>query len=86
MAQAPDKRPEYTCVKRVRAHKIAGIRMWPDGGAMLHPAEPGFAQLKFSKPFLDRHEPAVGGYIVYYEDGYISYSPAKAFEEGYVKT
>ena len=25
----------------------------------------------------------IGGYLVRYEDGYISYSPAKAFEEGY---
>jgi hypothetical protein len=25
----------------------------------------------------------VGGYVVRYEDGYLSWSPAKAFEEGY---
>lgn len=27
--------------------------------------------------------PAAGGYYVVYEDGYQSYSPAKAFEDGY---
>lgn len=30
-------------------------------------------------------EEAVGGYYVLYEDGYESWSPAKAFEEGYDK-
>lgn len=29
--------------------------------------------------------PAVGDYYVVYEDGYASWSPAKAFEEGYSK-
>lgn len=33
--------------------------------------------------FLDRHKPENGGYYVRYADGYESYSPAKAFEEGY---
>lgn len=32
-----------------------------------------------------KHKPEVGGYYVLYEDGYESYSPAKAFEEGYTK-
>ncbi len=33
--------------------------------------------------WMDRHKPEVGGYIVRYEDGYVSYSPTQAFEEGY---
>jgi len=33
--------------------------------------------------WMAEHKPEIGGYIVEYEDGYISYSPAKAFEEGY---
>ncbi|PYX85030.1 MAG: hypothetical protein DMG70_05000 [Acidobacteria bacterium] len=27
----------------------------------------------------------LGGYLVQYEDGYLSWSPAKAFEEGYTR-
>ena len=27
----------------------------------------------------------IGGYLVQYEDGYLSWSPAKAFEEGYTR-
>ena len=32
-----------------------------------------------------KHQPQVGGYLVRYADGYLSYSPAKAFEEGYTE-
>ena len=35
------------------------------------------------KEFMDKHSPQVGGYYVVYKDGYKSYSPAQAFEEGY---
>jgi hypothetical protein len=33
--------------------------------------------------WFDKHKPKVGGYLVCYEDGYLSYSPAEAFEKGY---
>ena len=35
--------------------------------------------------WLDKHNPAVGGYYVVYKDGYESFSPAQAFEEGYAR-
>ena len=35
--------------------------------------------------FIQKHKPVVGGYFVMYEDGYQSFSPAKAFEEGYTR-
>ncbi len=41
------------------------------------------SSLRVVRAFMDKHEPQVGGYYVLYEDGYQSYSPAKAFEEGY---
>jgi len=31
------------------------------------------------------HNPQPGGYFVVYKDGYKSFSPAKAFEEGYTR-
>lgn len=34
-------------------------------------------------PWPVKHKPQVGGYLVIYEDGYLSYSPAEAFEKGY---
>jgi hypothetical protein len=35
--------------------------------------------------FMIKHDPQVGGYFVEYEDGYESFSPAKAFEGGYTR-
>ncbi len=37
------------------------------------------------EPFLARGEPEEGGYLVRYVDGYLSWSPKKAFEEGYTE-
>lgn len=36
-----------------------------------------------AQEFIEKHKPQVGGYLVIYDDGYQSFSPAKAFEEGY---
>ena len=35
--------------------------------------------------YLRKHNPHAGGYLVVYADGYVSFSPAKAFEEGYTR-
>ncbi|MCK4793058.1 MAG: hypothetical protein KAV87_55525, partial [Desulfobacteraceae bacterium] len=32
--------------------------------------------------WFEKHKPERGGYLVLYRDGYISYSPAEAFEDG----
>lgn len=39
--------------------------------------------VKVNKNYMYKRDPKVGGYYVEYVDGYESYSPAKAFEEGY---
>lgn len=49
------------------------------------PAEAGFPPFQVSFEYVRKHGPKPGGYYVLYEDGYESYSPAKAFEEGYAK-
>ena len=33
--------------------------------------------------FFTKHNPETGGYLVMYDDGYMSYSPAEPFEKGY---
>ena len=56
--------------------------MNPDGSgeALLHcESEREFV----NKSFMDKNQPQEGGYYVKYKGGYESYSPAKAFEEGY---
>lgn len=53
------------------------------GTAMIHPAEAEYAPFEVDATYLKKHSPQIGGYYVVYTDGYKSYSPAKAFEEGY---
>ena len=38
-----------------------------------------------TKDLIARGAPSVGDYYVQYQDGYKSWSPAKAFEEGYTR-
>lgn len=76
--------PKYKCHKEVRALKILGISLPQNqaGDAELRFEEP-YAPILMNREWLDKHNPEVGGYIVLYEDGYQSYSPAKPFEDGY---
>lgn len=41
------------------------------------------ARIRVSKNWANRHRPQPRGFIVIYEDGYISYSPGEAFLGGY---
>lgn len=45
--------------------------------------EGDYPSFTVSAEYMAKHKPVVGGYFVVYEDGYESFSPAKAFEEGY---
>lgn len=77
--------PRYKCHKEVWALKIASISPQDeaDGTAMISPADEGYAAFPVSQEWQQKHQPQVGGYYVVYDDGYKSYSPAKAFEDGY---
>jgi|SRR5579863_3139730 len=73
----------YKCHKEVEAFKIAGIA--PDGGSVsVLLAEDGDGDgIAVDEAFMAKHNPQPGGYYVRYADGYQSFSPAQAFEEGY---
>lgn len=77
--------PVYKCHKKVWALKIAGIVGDQYGGIYFQPAEPGCEKVSMSPEYVAKHKPEVGGYYVVYEDGYKSFSPADAFEEGYTQ-
>lgn len=88
--------PRYKCHKEVHAIKIRRIEYAcdycatpqnceTDNSALLIPIEDGFAPIRVSIEYLEKHQPEAGGYYVVYEDGYKSYSPAKAFELGYTR-
>lgn len=80
--------PKYRCFKEVWALKIASVAFngcdtTTDENPIVTVAFEGttFAPKKFN--LHRKPTPQVGGYYVVYEDGYESFSPAKAFEEGY---
>jgi hypothetical protein len=78
--------PAYRSHKIVRAARIAAIEGEADGSATLSldvPGEAVWPRVTVGSPWMAKHDPEVGGYYVVYEDGYASYSPAKAFEDGY---
>jgi len=78
--------PKYRCHKEVWALKIKAVK--PEAlttGAVLVFEEDGYAPMRVPQGFIDKHDPQPGGYFVQYKDGYQSFSPAKAFEEGYTR-
>lgn len=86
--------PRYQCHKQVWALKIREIAHNPNPdatgqsaassyGAVIQPADEGYAPFDVDAAYVNKHNPQPGGYYVVYEDGYTSYSPAKAFEDGY---
>jgi len=83
--------PKYKCHKEVWALKIKEVRDTTepgnetDGSRLIIPEEQGFAPFRVDHAYVSKHKPQAGGYYVVYEDGYKSFSPAKAFEDGYTK-
>jgi len=84
----PANMPKYKCHKTLRALKIKEIVLVDkqvDGlvAAVIIPVEWDWASITVTQDYMDKHKPEVGGYYIVYEDGYKSFLPAKAFEDGY---
>lgn len=77
--------PKYKCHKEVHALKIKDIQVNPDNSAVITPEDEGFASFPVAPDYVTKHNPQAGGYYVVYSDGYRSFSPASAFEEGYTR-
>ena len=76
--------PQYQCHKIVKGSKIDEMEMQGSGGALVKlkdKEEP----VMLTADFFLRFKPAVGAYLVVYEDGYVSVSPTDAFESGYTR-
>jgi len=84
MSESAREMPKYRCHKEVRALKIKEVWI-TDRAARLAFEEPGYAPVEVPREWYWKHSPVPGGYYVTYEDGYTSYSPAKAFEDGYTR-
>lgn len=77
--------PKYRSHKTVWALKIMSITREADGSAMIKPADAGYDGFKVDAAYVAKHDPKEGGYYVVYSDGYKSWSPADAFEDGYTR-
>lgn len=69
----------FRCHKVVRAMRIRGIRLSDESDELI--GDNGL--IVVSREYIEKHGPQVGGYYVVYKDGYKSYSPCDAFEDGY---
>lgn len=80
------KLPEFKCHKIVRATKIRAVHASspPEVDMLEVDHLPELVHLE--DDWVSRHQPEAGGYLVVYADGYMSYSPAGAFEKGYTAT
>jgi hypothetical protein len=76
----------YQSHKKVHASKIISIEKNPEGGAFLILETEGFPPLPVNEEWMKRHQPQALGYLVAYQpDGYLSWSPAQQFEDGYTR-
>lgn len=85
--QASAEMPRYECHKKVWALKIAAIEIDIDGSAKIAPKDAGYAPFKTEPGWASRFkgDETDPGYYVVYDDGYKSWSPSKAFEDGYTR-
>lgn len=74
---------KYQSHKVVEAGKIVSIGEIREGFDITLNLEMG--AIEVSRGWYIKHEPTEGGYYIRYEDGHTSFSPAEAFEAGYVE-
>ena len=78
--------PQWKCHKVVRAAKIASTQEMDDRWYVELVDIPGLeGMLSVDPAVFARGVPEQGDYLVAYDDSYVSWSPAKAFEEGYTR-
>lgn len=77
--------PKYRCHKEVWALKIREIIALDAFARDLRLSfeDSRYADMDPGAAYFEKHDPQPGGYYVVYADGYKSYSPAEAFEQGY---
>jgi len=74
--------PQYKCHKIVHGAKITGVE--PGGLAVIVDLGKVSASIAVPEGWVEKHNPLQGdGYLVAYKDGYLSWSPAVPFEDGY---
>lgn len=75
----------YKCHKIVKAGKIIAFGEGFNSPVTVEDINGASCQVDIPPHVFSRSRANLGDYIVIYEDGYKSWSPAKAFLEGYTK-
>ncbi len=90
-SKPPKELPQWQSHKKVWAAKIERIDVDATPSRSLLHLEGGF-EISVDETWIGKHVPAsatfgdlVGGYYVRYADGYESWSPGAAFDEGYTR-
>jgi len=87
-SEAHDTLARFLCHKMVSAGKIVSVTWGEkglDGHLVVESATGEPVTIDAANTWLARHQPMAGGYYVFYDDGYVSYSPAEPFEAGYTQ-
>lgn len=86
-AAAQTEMPRYVSHKKVWALEIDTIGEVADaaGARMLTFRDKGYAKMRAPLEMFSRYVPVAGDFYVQYADGYKSFSPRKAFLEGYTR-
>ena len=77
--------PKYQCHKKVWALAVAAIQINEDKSATIAPADDGFAPFTTKPNYPWKGSESDLGFYVVYDGGYESWSPTKAFMEGYTR-
>jgi hypothetical protein len=73
------KWPHYRTNKYVRAVKIAKMDTLDNGAVRIFP-DGDVDPFDVTAVWMAKHTPEVGGYVIVYADGYMSWSPAASFD------
>ena len=76
---------DWKCHKIVKAGKITAFGPDWSGPVTVEDANGATCKVDMPPNAFARGRPNLGDYIVIYDDGYKSWSPAKAFEDGYAR-
>jgi hypothetical protein len=73
---------EYLCHKVVKGAKITHVNV-DEKIVLVENSDGEVNTVRVTDDFFKRSCPGIGDYLVIYEDGYMSHSPQKPFEQGY---
>lgn len=77
--------PRYRSHKTVSALEIEKCTYHDPGDPIMYFIDTSYAPRRFGIKLVSRYSPVPGDFFVVYDDDYESFSPRKAFLEGYDK-